>query len=191
MGCKELIESLRAAASERVNAVWSEATAEADSARTACAQKIEQAKEESGRVIATGVALIRAQAVQEARAKERSLRLAADRKLAELLYSIAISRLNRVRERNYDATFQALVEELPRFTWGIVKVHPDDVERARVFFPKANITAAAGITGGLEVISDDGLVTVINTCEKRLERSWENMLPEMIREVTDGTSSST
>jgi vacuolar-type H+-ATPase subunit E/Vma4 len=191
VGCKELIDSLRTAASERVNAVWSEAAAEADNARAACAQKADQAKEEAGRIMAARVALIRSQALLETRSKERGLRLAADRKLADLLYSIAASRLRMVRDREYGAVFQALVLELPRFTWGSVKVHPEDVERAKTFFPKAKITAAEEISGGLEVTSDDGLVTVVNTCEKRLERAWEGMLPEMIREVTDGTPSPT
>jgi V/A-type H+/Na+-transporting ATPase subunit E len=174
MGCKELIESLRAAASERVNAVWSEADAEADNARAACAQKIEQAKEEAGRIMEV---------------KERSMRLVADKKLADFLYSIAASRLRILRDREYDAGFQVLAQELPRFTWGSVKVHPDDVARARTFFPNAKIIATEAISGGLEVTSDDGLVTVINTWEKRLERAWEGMLPEMIKEATNGTSS--
>lgn len=189
MGCKELIESLRAAASERVNAVWSEAAAEADNARAACAQEIDQAKEEAGRIMTTRVELIRSQALLETRKKERGLRLAADRKLADLLYSIAASRLRMVRDREYDAIFQALVQELPRLTWGSVKVHPDDVERARTFFPNVKITSAETISGGLEATSDDGLVTVVNTFEKRLERAWEGMLPELIREATHGTSS--
>ncbi len=188
MGCKELIESLRAAASERVDAVWSEASAEADTARAACAQKIDQAKEEAGRIRAAKVALIRSQALLEARSKERGLRLAADRKLADLLYAIAGSRLRMLREREYDAAFQAMAQELPRFTWASVKVHPDDIERARKLFPNAKITASEAISGGLEVTSDDGLVTVVNTCEKRLERAWEAMLPELIREVANGTS---
>ena len=189
MGCKELIEALRAAASERVNAAWSEASAEADIARAACAQKIDQAKGEAGRISAARVALIRSQALQKTHGKERGMRLVADRKLADLLYSIAVSRLRMVRDRAYDAAFQTMVLELPQFTWGSVKVHPDDVERARTFFPKANIFATETISGGLEATSDDGLVTVVNTCEKRLERAWEGMLPEMIREATHGTSS--
>lgn len=188
MGCKELIESLRAAASERVDAVWSEASAEADTAREACAQKIDRAKEEAGRIMAAKVALIRSQALLEARSKERGLRLAAHRKLADLLYSIAGSRLRMLRECNYDRTFQAMAQELPRFTWECVKVHPDDVERARKLFPDAAITASEAISGGLEVTSDDGLVTVVNTCEKRLERAWETMLPELVREAIHGTS---
>jgi len=191
MGCKELIESLRAAASERMDAVWSEASAEADNARAACAQKIDQMKEEAGRIMAARMALIRSQALLETRNKERSLRLVADRKLAGLLYSIAVSRLHLVRDREYDAVFQALVQELPRFTWGSVKVHSDDVERARTFFPNAKITATEAVSGGLEATSDDGLMTVVNTWEKRLERAWEGMLPELIREVTHGTSSRT
>jgi vacuolar-type H+-ATPase subunit E/Vma4 len=189
MGCKELIESLRSAASERVDAVWSEASAEADIARAACAQKIDQAKEEAERIMAAKVALIRSLALLDARRKERGLRLVADRKLADLLYSIAGSRLRMLREREYDAAFQALAQELPRFTWECVKVHPDDVERARKIFPDATITASEAVSGGLEVTSADGLVTVVNTCEKRLERAWETMLPKLIREAINETSS--
>jgi len=191
MGCKELIESLRAAASQRMNAVWSEATAEADNARAACAQKIEQAKEEAGRIMAARVALIRSQALLESRNKERGLRLVADQKLADLLYSIAASRLGMLRDREYDAAFQVLVQELPCFTWGSVKVHPDDVDRARTFFPQARIVATEAISGGLEATSDDGRMTVVNTYEKRLERAWKGMLPAIINEAIHGTSSRT
>jgi V/A-type H+-transporting ATPase subunit E len=191
MGCKELIESLRAAASERVDAVWSEASAEADKARAACVQKIDQAKKDAGRTMTTRVDLIRSQSLLESRSKERNLRLAADRQLADRLYSIAASRLRMLPDREYDAVFQALVQELPTFTWTSVKVHPDDVERARTFFPNARILAADGISGGLEVTSDDGQVTVVNTLEKRLERAWEGMLPDLIREAVNGTSSHT
>lgn len=188
MGCKELIASLKEAASVRVNAVWSEASAEADAARAACAQKVGQAKEEAGRIMTARLALIRSQAHLETRSKERGLRLAADRKLADLLYSIATSRLRMLRAHGYDAVFQAMVQELPRFPWASVKVHPEDVGLARTFFPQAKITTVETISGGLEVTSDDGLVTVVNTCEKRLERAWESMLPELIKEAIDGTS---
>lgn len=191
MGCKELIESLRAAAAERVNALWLEASAEADAARAACAQKSLQAKEETGRIIASRVALIRAQALLASHRKERGLRLAADQKLAALLYSIAVSRLPLLRDHGYEAVFQKLAQELPRFAWGSVKVHPDDVERARTFFPNAKITATEAISGGIEATSDDGRVTVVNTCEKRLERAWESMLPELIQEAAHGTPSRT
>jgi vacuolar-type H+-ATPase subunit E/Vma4 len=191
MGCKELIESLRTAASERVDAVWSEASTEADNARAASAQKVSQAKEEAGRIMAARVDLIRSQAILESRSKERGLRLAADRKLADLLYSIAVSRLCLLREHEYAAAFQAMVQELPRFTWGSVKVHRDDVERARSFFPDAKIVAADNISGGLEVTSDDGQVTVVNTWEKRLERAWEGMLPDLIKEAINGTAAHT
>ncbi len=189
MGCKELIESLRAAASERLKTIWSEASAEADAVRAACVQKSDQAKEEAGRIMASQVALIRSQALLASHNRERGLRLAADRKLAALLYSIAVSRLPLLRAHGYEAAFQAMVKELPRFTWGSVKVHPDDVERARTFFPNAKITALEAISGGIEVTSDDGRVTCVNTCEKRLERAWEGMLPELIQEATHGTPS--
>jgi len=189
MGCKELIESLRTAASERVDAVWSEASAGADAARAASAEKISKARDDADRAIASGAAQIRSQVLLEAQRKERGLRLAADRKLADLLYSIAATQLPLLRESEYTAAFQAMVQELPQFAWGHVKVHPDDVERARAFFPNAKITGAASISGGLEATSDDGQVTVVNTFEKRLERAWEGMLPQMINEAAHGTSS--
>jgi vacuolar-type H+-ATPase subunit E/Vma4 len=41
------------------------------------------------------------------------------------------------------------------------------------------------ITGGLETISTEGEVRVVNTFEKRLERMWEEMLPEIMKEVKE------
>ena len=52
-------------------------------------------------------------------------------------------------------------------------------------FPDAEILFDKAITGGLEAISDGGEVRVVNTFEKRLERMWEEMLPEIMKEVME------
>jgi V/A-type H+-transporting ATPase subunit E len=56
---------------------------------------------------------------------------------------------------------------------------------ARQLFPQAEIVIDEGISGGLVASSADGRITVINTLEKRLERLWPRLVPEILRDVVE------
>jgi V/A-type H+-transporting ATPase subunit E len=50
-------------------------------------------------------------------------------------------------------------------------------------FPDAEVIADESISGGLDAATAGGRIRVVNTFEKRLERAWPILLPEMIRAV--------
>lgn len=194
MSSRELIESLRRAGEENIRVVKREAEQETAALQAAAVQKIVDLQKEYGaeRLAAvSGDELRRARA--EASNSARALRLDVEKAFADGLYSIARFSLSRLRDDRYPMVFERLVQELPALPWMIVRVHSLDVELARKYFPTAEILAVGSISGGIDVITADGSIRVINTFEKRLERIWIDLLPQIIndayREVGDGSSS--
>jgi len=121
----------------------------------------------------------------EANAAVRKAHLTSDRVLADRLYRLARTALPSLRNVGYHDVFGAFIQELPRFTWKTVRVNPDDVVLAREAFPGADIDGEPSITGGLEAATEGGQFRVVNTFEKRLDRVWEEMLPDIMRELAE------
>jgi len=163
MGCKELIESLRAAGDDKLKAIRAEAEQEAERIRADAARRVG--------------------ALQEERARKRAVGLRAERALADRLYRAARASLPALKNVGYQDVFSGLARELPPFTWKTVRVNPGDVALAREQFPGAEVLAEPSIIGGLEATSEGDRLQVVNTFEKRLERLWEEMLPEIMKEV--------
>ncbi len=191
MSCKELIDSLRKAADERILQLREEAQHEAGAAKTDVARRLEQQRDDAGRKQAEARRDAYAQALSAANNRARALRLSAEQALAARLKDAAVSSLAALRKADYEAVFQKLVQELPALSWKTVLVNPGDVELAGKYFPDAKIVPDPAITGGMDASARDGSIRVINTFEKRLERAWSDMPPHLIkdvyREVTDGT----
>jgi len=185
MGCKELIESLRRAGDERMRAAKSEAELEAERIKKDAAERIARAREANDRKHAAEVERHGASLLAEANAEARRARIKAERELADRLLAAARSSLPSLRNVGYDDVFAGLVRELPRTVWKNVKVNSEDLRLARELFPGAEVAADDSITGGFIATSENGQVRVVNTFEKRLERLWEEMLPEMVREVKE------
>jgi V/A-type H+-transporting ATPase subunit E len=104
------------------------------------------------------------------------------RQLADRLYRTAQALLRQPDTGKGDELFVALAGELPDFPWETVKVNSRDKEAASSRFPKAKLIVddANAIRGGLEVSGENGAIRIINTLEKRLERMWPELLPELI-----------
>ena len=185
MGCKELIESLRAAGDERIKTMRAEAEQEAERVRSEAARRIAEIQAEHAAKRSTAAAAHAAQYLAEANGTVRQNRLLSERALADRLYGLARSSLPTLRNVGYRDMFASFVQELPRFMWKTIRVNPADESLAREQFPEAEILFDKAITGGLEALSAAGEVKVVNTFEKRLESMWEEMLPEMMREVMD------
>jgi len=75
-----------------------------------------------------------------------------------------------------------MAAEIPPLPWKTVRVNPEDVGIARKHFPGAVIITDEGISGGMDVMTGDGKIRVINTLEKRLERAWGDILPHLMKE---------
>jgi V/A-type H+-transporting ATPase subunit E len=192
MSCKELIESLRKAADERVRVLWQEAERHAEDAKAELARKAAGLQEESDRSRMGGGTGPASTALAEANNKARMLRLAGEHELCQRLLKTASAALPLLRDGQYEKTFARMAGELPALEWTSVNVNPLDSVLARKHFPGANIISDEAITGGLDVSTAEGAIRIVNTLEKRLERAWNDMLSDLVKEVrrdlSDGTS---
>jgi V/A-type H+-transporting ATPase subunit E len=185
MSCKELIASLRKAADERVRALWSDAEDEAGKIRANAEERLVQLRQDLDRkqLLLAGERSARAEA--DAQKRSRIISLSAERRLSERLYAEALSMLETLREQGYESFFAALARELPDAGWQTVRVNPKDAALARKMFPGAELVPDEKITGGMDVSAGAGTVRVVNTFEKRLERAWGDLQPELIRDAYD------
>ncbi len=193
MSCKELIESLRKAADERVRLLWQEAEREAGAVEAIAAKRLEQLVREIDKKRSVYARDQEIQAVSEAERQARYIRLSAEKELSARLYDIARVSLHELRGKDYEAIFGEMARELPALAWRTVRVNPADVLLARTYFPGAELIVDSTITGGMDASTADEAVRIINTFEKRRERAWGDMLPELIKdvyraEVSDGVS---
>lgn len=185
MGCRELIEALRKAGDDRIRDVRAKAEAEAERIRTDAAARIARARETNERKHALEAARRSASMLADAQAQARRISIKTDRLLAERLREAARSRLGTLRNVGYRGVFEAFARELPRAAWKTLRVNEQDLELGRELFPGAEVVADRTITGGLAAVSEHEHVRVVNTFEKRLDRLWEELLPEMVKEVRE------
>jgi V/A-type H+-transporting ATPase subunit E len=183
MGCRELIEALRSSGDERIRELRAGAEQEAAGIRADGARRIAALRAEQARKRAAIAAEESVKRLFEADEKARRTLLSARRDLAQRLYGLAAASLPSLRNVGYADVFRSFAGELPRLKWRTVRVNPADARLAEEHFPDAEIVSDGGITGGFEAISEGGELRVVNTFEKRLERSWEDMLPEIMREA--------
>jgi len=183
MGQDELIASLQSQAEERIASLWEEARMKAREMREEKEKNLARMRveRETHRLeAADGEAR---DLLREADAEVRDGKLQAETAASARLFRTAVSLLASLREGGYEATFRALVEELPSFPWSMVKVNPVDADLARALFPDADIVVDESIRGGLETGDRDDRVRVVNTFEGRLESAWEDLLPLMLADA--------
>ncbi len=191
MSCRELIESLRKAADERVLSLRLEAEKESGTAKADIARRLQEQRDEAGRKREQAHREAIAAALSAANNRAREVRLRAEQALSARLKEAASAALAELRRDGYEDAFSRLARELPALSWKTVRVNPGDVRLAGKYFSGAAIEPDAAITGGMDVSAGDGTVRIINTLDKRLERAWGDMLPLLIQdvyhEVGDGT----
>lgn len=182
MGQRELMAALRQGAEAEIAALWQRTEQEAQRLR-------DQAQQQQRALEAELLSAAEQQGAREAAIREqlalrqqRSLRLEAEAALAERLLRLARELLPQLRGRD-EPIFTALAAELPPAPWGSLRVHPDDLPLARQLFAAVEIAGDPRISGGLEAETVDGGLRVVNTLEKRLQRLWPQLLPELRKEV--------
>ncbi len=185
MGCKELIESLRKAGDERIRLVRREAEQETARIRAEADSRVAKAREANERRHTAEAERQSAAILATAQAEARRIRIHAERVLADRLLATARASLISLRNVGYDDLFAGFVRELPREDWKQVRVNDEDIPLVRQHFPGAQTIADKTITGGFAVSSEGDRVRVNNTFETRLERLWEEMLPEIVAEARE------
>lgn len=183
MGREELIDALRREGDEKAGAIRREAEAEAERIRSEGSASLARLREEQAmREVALCEAAKR-NILAETSMRVRMLRLASDNGLAQRLYGLAQRALPRLRDEGYAELFASLAAELPAIGWDRVKVNPADRELAEKQFPCAEVLLDEAVIGGFEAEGKGGRLRIVNTLEKRLERSWPEMPPELIRDI--------
>ena len=180
MSYQELISSLRQEADDIAENFWRKARAEAEQARNEAVAGLDRIRAEQHRQQVSAVREATRRVLSEAEKSARRMRLAALGELSERLSRLAVSLLTQLREQQYGVLFEALARELPPYAWETVRVNPEDTAMAGRYFPEAKIVPDPHISGGMEVYGDGGRIRIVNTLEKRLERGWPELLPDLI-----------
>lgn len=183
MGCKELIDSLRRAADEKLLEIRQQAKDEAEALKKQYSLKAEESRQEEEARLDVMIKESTADILSDAKSKALLIKLSSEKEIADRLYRLAIESLDTLRDNGYGGVFSTLTEELPPLTWKTVHVNPADVDLAGRHFPSAAIVTDADISGGMDAMTEDGKIRAVNTFEKRLERSWERMVPLLMKEL--------
>ena len=183
MSYRELVDALQRECEEKTRKIWQEAETEAERIKADASKRIEEIKAGRERNQSEALRILTESILSEARGRARVTRLLAEKELSDRLYGIARNRLGHLRSEGYGDIFSGLVNELPQRNWGTVKVNPRDRVLAETFLTHSEVVLDPAVVGGLEVNEKDGGLRVVNTLEKRLERVWPEILPEMTDEV--------
>lgn len=167
MSCRELIESLRKAADERIRLLWQEAESQADAAKAGVARRLDQARADIDRKKAAAARDKSIQVESEAKNRARIIRLSAERALADRLRQTAVASLPALRKGAYENAFGKMARELPALAWQTVRVSPADEALGKKYFPGAELIQDKSITGGMDASTGDGTIRVINTFGKK------------------------
>jgi V/A-type H+-transporting ATPase subunit E len=182
MNCEELIEALWLEAEKKIATIIRETGEVETRINKEALLRINRLREDSQHRCSSASKKRTEETLSEAEKKARLINIAEDLKLAERLYRMSQASLCKLRNRDYQGSFRIMAEELPPLPWMTVRVNPEDAGLAQEHFPEAGIIIDDNISGGMDVMTDDGKIRVINTLEKRLERAWGDILPHIMKE---------
>jgi len=183
MGYHELVDSLRREGEEKAATIRRTAVAEAGRIRGEAAAELQALRDSYARRRQEAVAAEEARLSSDSRRQAEGIRLHAESALVERLYGLAKGSLAGLRDEGYAGRFARLAGELFPCAWEVVRVNPDDAALARSLFPDARIEADSAISGGLWASGEGGRLTIDNTLEKRLERCWPELAPDVAAKV--------
>ena len=183
MGYEELAEALRKEGDASCVRILDEAETEIRAMNDAWDDDLATMTRESLLISAQECSLARERGNAEAARRTGRILLEAENVLAIRLWQRAVSLLPHLRGERYHEQFQIMIRSLPAVGWSRVRVNPGDREQAKTLLPGVEIGDDPSISGGIEAETADGKVMVTDTLEKRLERFWPELLPELMREV--------
>lgn len=183
MGAEELLAALRSEGERKAEAIWACAEEQARQLRGEAEKVSDRRGERRARERDAAVEALRQSHRAGAQRAARLILLAGQDQLARRLWQLACGLLATLRDDAYPDLFACQAEALPDREWEQVKVNPADLELARRHFPQARIETDPSISGGLEAVSRGEELRVVDTFEKRLERSWPELLPALLKEA--------
>lgn len=183
MGLDELINTLKKNEQQQIDDIWQAAKNEAESIRTQVAEAIAAITKNHADQLASACQKSMRAIFSETEVKTREKKLFAYQALDQALRNAALKQLTALRKQNYEKIFATLVRELPERQWEKIIINPADVELAAKFFNVNSIRQDPAVSGGLVALTANDRIIVDNTFEKRLERKWLHILPQLIAEI--------
>lgn len=185
MGQEELLADIQKKGDEQVREIWQKAEDEVNELKAQAAQKIDEEKNSLRQKETSACDEERMSVLMSAGKGANQILTNAEQKLAERLYILAQKSLQMFKNKEYASVFKAFAGELPDFAWDEVIVNPDDRKQAEKLFKEARITPDKTIFGGLKAIGNHETIHIDNTLDKRLERAWPVLLPQLIKHVKE------
>ncbi|OGR29607.1 MAG: hypothetical protein A2005_11585 [Desulfuromonadales bacterium GWC2_61_20] len=186
MGREALLEALRQEGERALAALHQRHDAEMAAREAAAQQRRDALRAAASRDWQMAAAAERQRCLAAGRRQTCALLLAGENALAERLRQQAAQLLPEVASRDPAALLRACAEELPPLSWAKVRVHPRDREVAARLFPSAEILPDPALSGGVVAETAEGRVRIDNSLEKRLERCWDDLLPELLAALERG-----
>jgi vacuolar-type H+-ATPase subunit E/Vma4 len=183
LGLDELINTLKKNEQQQIDDIWQAAKNEAESIRTQVAEAIAAITKNHADQLASACQKSMRAIFSETEVKTREKKLFAYQALDQALRNAALKQLTALRKQNYEKIFATLVRELPERQWEKIIINPADVELAAKFFNVNSIRQDPAVSGGLVALTANDRIIVDNTFEKRLERKWLHILPQLIAEI--------
>ncbi len=183
MGYRELIESLKSEAEKTIEKIWKEKKEEGGAIKKVFDEEMKRFRDEY--ISSKKIEILKKteSIIFIAKRKSHEIKLNAEEEFEKRLYSIAKEMLPLLRDERYHDVFGKLASEISDNKWKKIIVNPDDISLAEIHFKNAEIIPDGKISGGFVAISEDGKITIDNTFEKRLERAWQSIIPETIKEI--------
>lgn len=182
---RELIEVLRAKGEQRARALWKEGEEEARRLRQEMETRLQNARKGIARDLERFEDKEIAERLHQNREKSRRIVLDAERRLAERCYKLASEMLEHLGEEDRAGMLRQLAEEIPEAAWETITVNAQDGETAGQLFPKLEIETDSSISAGFCLATADRQITVNNTLETRLQRSWSFLLPGLFHNIRE------
>jgi len=183
LGLEKLLSTLKKNEQKQIDDIWQQAMAEADSVRKEVAEAIVKITEEYADQLESACQKSTRNIFAEAETEARKRKLFSYQYLDEVLRTTAMKQLPKLRVINYESVFAQLVKELPDCEWEKILVNPADMNLAAKLFNKNIVQPDKTIKAGLIAVNADGKIIVDNTFEKRLERKWSHIIPELINKI--------
>jgi len=191
MGREELLTALRQEGERSLANLRQTHAAEVAEREAAAQQRRDALRADAERDWQQAATLERQRCLAAGRRQASALLLAGENELAERLRHQAEQLLPDVAGRDPEALFTACAAELPQLEWARVRVSPRDQKIAARLFPAAEIIPDPALAGGVVAETAGGRVRIDNSLKKRLERGWDDLLPELLAALTQGDDDAT
>jgi len=180
-----MLEHLREQGEKQIAELWEQARLTLENEQKSMSQslvrKIEEAKWESQRRAEQHVQV----SLLEARRLAGADRAKAFQAFAERLWRQSLISLPELKKNAGKELLSNLLAELPQLEWTKVILHPSDRQQAEDIFPNVPVEEDEAIEGGFILEAEQGCIRFVNTLNKRLEMTWQELVSDMVAKIKD------